>query len=111
MKRSEMIQTSKRAFGLLNGKTPTSSQCFTVLYCYGVLEMGSGRTFSISYVNGARAEHRGSTREPARDIRHASDPAPEQRSTPARSSASPIAGTRQHRGCAAEFPRYRTGSA
>jgi hypothetical protein len=26
-----MIQTSKRAFGLLNGKTATSSQCFTVL--------------------------------------------------------------------------------
>jgi hypothetical protein len=59
------------AFGLLNGKTPTSSQCFTVLYCYGVLEMGSGRTSSISYVDADHAEHPGSNREPARDFRHA----------------------------------------
>src|SRR2546428_4774874 len=104
-----MIQTSKRAFGLLNGKTPTS-QCFTVLYCYGVLEMGSGRTSSISYVNGARAEHRGSSHELAPCIRLGLTLELSQPSIRVRSSVSRDDGTRRHRGCAAGFPKYRRGS-
>jgi len=36
-------------FGLLNGKTPTSSQCFTVLYCYSSLDRQLGARLFLGF--------------------------------------------------------------
>src|SRR5690242_8360010 len=69
---------------------------------------GGVRAISISYVDGARTEHRGSSPSLAPCSHLALTRELSQPSIQVRSLVSPSGGTRQHRGCAAGLPRYRT---